>query len=117
MNIKEHAQKAIQAVIAQGAKSKRPNGNGCMYRSPVGCCAVGHLIADEHYHKGLEGMGASAYDIVDAVEFSTGLELNGRDMDLLNALQRAHDSTPTEGFVDGFRVKAARVMRDYEDKL
>lgn len=87
--------KAAAHLLRQGSKSLlRPSASGtaserCAYRSPDGkMCAVGALIADEHYRDDLELRLASSPEVSAALAAS-GLE--GVSLRLLSALQEVHD--------------------------
>lgn len=60
MNKQEIYDKVKAHLLAQGRRAIRPGSkNVCMYRAPNGDkCAVGVLIADEHYSEDLEGRPA-----------------------------------------------------------
>lgn len=62
----------------------------CLYRDGPRKCAVGVLIADEHYKEELEEWGANAYQVMQAVEHS-GWPCDGKAEDLYFRLQVVHD--------------------------
>ena len=74
----------------------RAMGNGlCLYRGPNGTkCAIGCLIPDNLYRKGMEGDPAS-----DVAE-SLGWELNPH---LVDCIQEAHDNLLSQDNLSPFR--------------
>lgn len=78
---------AYKGLASQGFKqSKSPNAGGCAYRGEDGLrCAVGHLIADENYNEGLEGLSANDGSVLLAAR------LSNCDAELLDDMQGAHD--------------------------
>lgn len=83
---------------AQGKRSMSYH-SGCAYRG-VGdtCCAIGHLIADEHYRLGFEGEPASSLKVCAAVEKSLGVSLDVGDTRFLEDLQLVHDMATDDDF-------------------
>jgi hypothetical protein len=60
-----------QGKRSQFTKNKATDSSVCAYRGPGGLsCAVGCLIADEHYDHGLEGNGALSSWVLDALKAS-----------------------------------------------
>lgn len=76
-------------LLAQGKRSTDGGKYGmCRYRSLGGLkCAVGVLIADEHYSPGIEG-GSSEHEIVRSALRKSGVTGANR---LLSELQYIHD--------------------------
>lgn len=64
--------------------------DSCRYRNGTLKCAVGVLIADEHYHEDLEENGSSSYIVMQAVERS-GWPCTPEAENLYRALQGVHD--------------------------
>lgn len=64
----------------------------CVYRSPDGLkCAVGCLIADEHYKPELEGLAALGKAVSNAL-IASGIPMNDHQTQrLVSYLQRLHD--------------------------
>lgn len=105
ISTKELLQKAITGVVKQGRQSVNESGT-CMYRSDVGCCAVGHLITDEYYSTSLEVKTANHEKVRAAVEGSIGRTLTPKEMTYLDALQTHHDLALTRGdFLSDFKYK------------
>lgn len=72
----------------------------CLYRGPNGLkCAIGGLIADEHYSSMIESQGVEHPKVVEALKAS-GIPVDDTmftDLTFLRALQRIHDfSEPSE---------------------
>jgi len=104
---------SVSKVIEQGVKALGMK-NQCAYRGENGTkCAFGHLIPDALYKRGMEGINATAL-LVDApiyrVNNARGLlpSLKGH-VDLLHALQTAHDNISATDFVPNFRRRAEAV--------
>lgn len=95
--------KAIEAVIKQGAPSMNEDG-ACLYRCGDLKCAVGHLIADEHYTPELEGSNLIDRDVVRALKASQG-EITNKALEELKCVQMAHDGASTESFVPRFHYE------------
>ena len=75
----------IEAMERQGRPSVDENG-ACQYRGPNGLrCAAGHLIPDDEYEDWYEG--SDAEEVAGVAE-----SFFGHDLDLVEALQHAHDS-------------------------
>lgn len=96
----------VAAVIAQGARSQDEIG-WCMYRGPNGLkCAAGHLIPDDRYDPRMEG------NVIREVnnKFELGLDAN---INLIQALQFAHDNASPDDFVNEFTNSARDVAQDF----
>jgi hypothetical protein len=90
--------RVITHLFAQGGPAKR-DGYYCCYRTPDGkSCAVGCLIADEHYNPELENGTAHAPRVQQALKLS-GIEVSGIS-EFLRELQLIHD----------FRFKTMKVF-------
>jgi len=85
--------RGVQAIHNQKVASHQDL-LGCRYRGPNGTkCAVGHLIADEHYNSSFEGkIVVSSREIIKAIEKSIGAKLNSHHIKVLKFLQKAHDN-------------------------
>jgi hypothetical protein len=82
-------------LLEQNAKSagEVESTETCMYRDPDGLkCAVGMVIADEHYSPTFEGVAALNYKVCDAL-IASGRITGPNDcrLDLLAQLQEVHD--------------------------
>jgi hypothetical protein len=97
VNLQDIFDKVANHLLTQNRSSLDNEGMECVYRACNGDkCAVGCLIADEHYHAKLEGEPASDAWVIEALSKSLNFlpeELNfyspiGR---LLSELQHAHD--------------------------
>ena len=122
MTMQEAFNKSVLGVVAQGHPSIE---NGfCLYRGPNGCkCALGHLIADEHYHPGLVSTPEITPTLRQALEAS-GMDVGGIDaeadmlnqVNLLTSLQIAHDCAGLvhpHNFVANFVAECRHVARDH----
>ena len=70
----------------------------CMYRSPAGKCAAGHLIPDDRYEKRMEDRPACSLffsELSDLDLFPTD-----ESIDLLQSLQESHDEAARASFQD-----------------
>lgn len=83
----------VTHLRTQGSPAK--DGYSCKYRSADGkMCAVGCLIEDDYYSTNLEGEGADAPDVLEAVSNSLLVDpedLYDIDGDFLLELQAIHD--------------------------
>lgn len=90
-----------QHLLAQNAQSLIASpGDACAYRGSNGLkCAVGCLIADEHYTPSLEGSGSYSDGVAEAVRASVDPHHEMSHMEwattqeLLVRLQRMHDES------------------------
>ena len=93
MDKQEVFNKVAKHLLKQNEKSLDRTGGTCLYRGPDGkSCAVGCLIADEHYPPGIEGRGALETAVLEALGRS-GVVVSDGEADLLTDLQDMHDST------------------------
>ena len=85
-------QDVFNTVATHLLKQKQRSGGAqaCLYRDGPLKCAVGVLIADEHYHSDLEEKSANAYPVVQAVERS-GWPCTPEAENLYLSLQAVHD--------------------------
>lgn len=96
-------------LLSQNEQSKNSSGD-CRYRGDCGLmCAVGVLIADEHYSETMEGLyvspnggrygleGAERDQLDMALEASVGRPLTHAERSMMIQMQHIHDETdPTE---------------------
>ena len=83
---------AVRELKKQGGRSVNDD-EGCMYRGTNGSmCAVGALIADEHYCPSFEGNGVSSPDLGDKIRAAVARSGYCVSPSLLSELQRAHDA-------------------------
>lgn len=98
-------------LLAQGVRCSAAPGGFCLYRARGGrACAIGALIADEHYSNELEN-GYDARDAIvrQAVAASLGLpEISDDDALFLGNLQGIHDGVPPEMWAQELRMFARR---------
>lgn len=107
MTPQEIFDKVATHLLTQNAKSKDPKGPTCLYRGPEGrTCAIGHLIPDEVYAKGMEGSAFSNLMEVWVMRLPVWFPANRQ---LLSALQRCHDSLD----VDHWRSRLAEIADDF----
>lgn len=79
-----------RALAKQGRPSRGVRGF-CMYRGPEGLkCAAGFLIPDADYSSRFENLDVTATPVAKV------LEAHGYDLDLVKALQEAHDDAGPE---------------------
>ena len=82
----------VRHLIKQRVRSTQADGYSCAYRGVDGTmCAVGVLIADEHYHADLETNIASSSCVLAAVEASIKRGLTVGEVQLLCKMQSIHD--------------------------
>lgn len=78
-------------LLAQGEQCIGLDG-GCAYRGPNGTkCAIGILIADEHYDNELEGTNVQTPAVSEAISDS-GWPLDSISLNLYEVLQDVHDN-------------------------
>lgn len=102
-------QEAFDAVkdhmMYQGRRSvgdwERGGYQGCMYRGREGDkCAIGALIDDKYYKKGLEGAGLNSDKVRLAIECS-GYPVDAKAVYLYRDLQKLHDDGMIEEWENG----------------
>jgi hypothetical protein len=104
---------SVSKVIEQGVQARGAQ-NQCAYRGENGTkCTFGHVIPDALYKRSMEGMNAKAllctepmYSINNATALQPSLEVH---VDLLEALQAAHDNVSANNFVPNFRRRAEAI--------
>lgn len=106
--------KAATHLLKQQAKSTRPDGHSCLYRSSDGLmCAVGCLIPDEMYHPLMEGSGVLGlirnFPIIKEL-----FDDNVVTSDLLYGLQKIHDEYPVEHWEEALRSLAKNNKLKFE---
>ena len=102
MNTLEVFNKVEANLLAQGVRSIRKSliSDMCAYRGAGGLrCAVGCLIKDEAYHKGLEGIAMWADEkeedrqmLLEEALIKSGIDLNSTMTHMLSDLQSLHDT-------------------------
>ena len=106
MNTLEVFNKVEANLLAQGVRSIRKSliSDMCAYRGAGGLrCAVGCLIKDEAYHKGLEGIAMWADEkeedrqmLLEEALIKSGIDLNSTMTHMLSDLQSLHDTVRPE---------------------
>ena len=106
MNTLEVFNKVEANLLAQGVRSIRKSliSDMCAYRGAGGLrCAVGCLIKDEAYHKGLEGIAMWADEkeedrqmLLEEALIKSGIDLNSTMTHMLGDLQSLHDTVKPE---------------------
>lgn len=99
----------VDKVVKQGKLCKKPGSKRCSYRYGDLKCAVGHVIADEHYNEGLEGYSISNSSVSHAIKKSIGKY----DPCLLDSLQGCHDTSSRKHFLKEF-TESARILAKAE---
>ena len=106
---------AYAAIIKQDHKSLKVNlddAKVCAYRGNYGRkCAIGHLIKDEFYNLSLEGRVAVSCEVQDALEQSVG---KGYNLNFVTSLQQCHDYAIEDNFIGNFKLRMAKLDREYE---
>ena len=115
MNTKQMFYKAVNGVFEQGGRSAA--GNICRYRDPDGLkCAVGHLMDDKYYNPSAEGPFHPDTEPGRVLVASIGRFLSCAEVDMLQALQAAHDrwsQLSDKEFIPYFMEKCATLAEDY----
>ena len=106
MNMLEVFNKVEAHLLAQGVRSIRKSliQDMCAYRGAGGLrCAVGCLIKDEAYHKGLEAIAMWADEkeedrqmLLEEALIKSGIDLNSTMTHMLSDLQSLHDTVRPE---------------------
>ena len=113
MTLKEVYYKVRAHLLTQGPTVKAAGYPICVYRGAKNTsCAVGCLIADEHYHENFEGHTIRDNDSITgsikaALELS-GVPINGATTLLLTRLQTIHDSLPQSLWLEELNQIAER---------
>lgn len=109
MNAQEIFDTVAKHLAAQGHRALKPDGD-CAYRG-VGSdkCAVGCLILDEEYDERMDSTALDC-DVNTIAELDLLPERLGWHLDLLVALQTAHD---TDGTADALRWRLAEIARKH----
>lgn len=107
--------RVAQHLLAQGKRSE--NNKGCLYRGPDGLkCAIGVLIPDELYKRGLENTPADDPAVLEVLEEAGVLTLGGpytnRLVNLLRQLQLVHDDTQPENWP----ARLETIAKEYDIK-
>jgi len=112
MTHKERLQKVFDTVVRhlldQGQPSIDEDGH-CAYRGRDGRkCAIGALIADEHYQPCMEGVATDDIIVVEALNQSLGFDVCEipLGLDVLAALQETHDETEPKDWMDALLLIA-----------
>jgi hypothetical protein len=120
--------KVATHLMAQGQRSAREYSSECLYRGEGGLrCAVGFLIADEHYDERFEGSGVGWGLVEDSTDVYGGdytsltaklllgaLEAAGVDtrnratIELLGSLQAVHDNRDPSNWAESLRSVAVK---------
>lgn len=107
-------------ITEQGGKSLM-NDYMCAYRAPDGKrCAIGCLIPDHLYDRGIEGLGINGiYDKRHETGHRSAIMafFEGVDLRLLHSLQVVHDNTfgdDAQDFVKSFHKLMRRVAEQYD---
>jgi len=91
-------------LLKQNQRSE-DNTGACLYRDGPRMCAVGVLIADEHYHENLEYQGVATTAVMEAVERS-GWPCTPQAEGLYYALQCVHDNVMPRDWREELAVTA-----------
>lgn len=92
----------------------------CLYRSPDGCkCAIGHLIPDSQYRKGMDVGDSNAGQAVGpmVLDFYPAYYTDDSTLYFLKDLQMAHDYAAGEvgdKFVSAFIESMKKVYHNYK---
>jgi hypothetical protein len=98
----------VKHLRQQGVRSVDPEDSQetCLYRGPNGTkCAVGCLIAEEHYDSNFENKVSWGMTVVEALDKSGW---KGLSEDLTSAMQSIHDGKRPEVWEDHFLKVADR---------
>lgn len=113
MNAQDVFDKVVAHLRKQNGKALNEVGL-CRYRGIDGnMCAVGCLIADEHYSNDLEGNGSREFRIIEALEKS-GIPNTPKINDLLDDMQEVHDGCLVDDWESRFKVVAEEYNLKYE---
>jgi hypothetical protein len=115
MNNQEAFDTAYAAIIAQGKPSMIKKYNSCRYRHRGLKCAVGALIPDNLYKKGMEGKTVSSFYSVDGEFPEVASIFKNVSNYLLLDLQLAHDeyAGDTETFIEEFKTRMSVIAKKH----
>ena len=106
---------ALKHIRKQGKPAVISPGGTCVYRAEDGCvCAVGAMLTDEQI--ATQGIRNDQAVSTAREKFSPliGADRTGKKMDLLVALQRAHDASSRAGdFLSVFEAKMQKVADEF----
>lgn len=125
MKMQEIFDKAVGSLLAQGQRSVSYDpdtavSTKCMYRSSVGCCAIGHLIPDEIYKPGMDEGSSDVmslickYPEIKPLIWPEDAENQAMGSFFLRDLQDAHDTGAPQTWPNQFRSLAARYGLEYK---
>lgn len=102
----------LYTLSRQGKRSVDTRTETCQYRSEDGSkCAVGHMIPDDKYHKGLEYIGVQTHSVRAALD-PVFVDVNKF---LLFYMQDAHDTADDgDEFGPSFRNKMRTVAKTFK---
>lgn len=84
--------KVLRHLVKQGKVSVDRKSGQCKYRGPNGTsCAVGCLISDEEYFKGLDNQSNNFNNNITDVAVYFGLKIKKSKLTFLEDLQEMHD--------------------------
>ena len=93
--------KVSEHLLAQNDRALSVAGLYCVYRSNSGLkCAVGCLIEDQFYSRGLEGQYVRT-NVIESVLKLSGVPITEEVLKLLEELQRLHDYVTPAGWPAG----------------
>ena len=92
--------KVSEHLLAQNHRALSVADLSCVYRSPTGLkCAVGCLIEDQFYSRGLEGLDVR-HGVIENVLKLSGVPVTETVLRLLQELQQLHDYVTPAGWPD-----------------
>lgn len=108
MTLQEVFDKVARHLLTQGQRSILRETGRCAYRGDEGCmCAVGVLIADEHYHPKLEDNSVGEWHVQQALR-SSGIETDTKTLLVLAELQHIHDQRNLKEWRECLQALAVR---------
>ena len=106
---------AVGKLLKQNAKSTDGiRKSYCMYRGKNETkCAVGHLIADEHYDESFEDKNILSDEVKNVLSCSLPNVVGGYPWGLLSQMQRVHDNKPINLWEKSFKELAKEHKLEY----
>jgi len=112
MTNQEAFDKVVTHLLTQNQRAYDEEEDTCRYRWGPLSCAVGCLIPDDQYNRGMEGQ--SVHGLVRAEVCPAPAVLGGLDLSLLGDLQHIHDNIMVEEWGEYLKDLASENNLEYK---